>query len=212
MTMSLETYVDRLSSDPQERAILQAVARGLEGNPFASGGRGEAFLHQLIQPAERPDGTPLTPEESLEFMTSFGDAIGVPVDVVTPALYQIADVDLGDISTEAIEDQGLVDHLNDALRNDPAGLVKNPHAEKEYQTALTRLNNPRPEKSHWTNHDDARVAEIEAKYMRAEPGTHDWKQYWRGPLQAEYAGLLERKMAPQPMPTPEPVEPDVETE
>jgi hypothetical protein len=104
MIMGLETYVDRLTGDPQERAILRAVARGLEGNPFSAGGRGEAILHELVKAATRPDGTALSNEESLDYIVDFARTIGVPGDVVTPALYQIADVDFDEIPTEQIED------------------------------------------------------------------------------------------------------------
>jgi hypothetical protein len=37
---------------------------------------------------------------------------------------------------------------------------------------------------------DSRISEIEQKYMRASPGSAEWKTYWDKPMQEEYRGLL----------------------
>jgi len=196
-----DEFVDHLASNPAERLLLKEVARRLQDNPFAAaGGRLEAILDQLAQPAVKPDGSPFSGEESFAFITDFAGALGVPPDVVTPALFQIGDIDLEEIPTEQIEDAAVVAHLEEAMRVDIDGYAKSQHAQDEYRAALGRLNTPRPESSYWTDTDDRRLAEIEQKYMRAEPGSENWKAYWRGPLQAEYAGLLERKMAPLALP------------
>jgi hypothetical protein len=210
--MTYDQFIDRLSVDELDRAALREVARQLEGNPFMASSRLEGFLHQLAQPAVRPDGTELNGEESLEFMTSFAEACGVPADVVMPSLHAIGDVDFDSISTEQIEDQAALAHIDAARRADPDAYARSEYAQQEERAALERLTASRPGPAYTAEErarGDARIAEIEQKYMRAEPGSQDWRQYWRGPLQAEYAALLERKMAPQPMPEPEPVEPSV---
>jgi hypothetical protein len=142
-------------------------------------------------------------------MSDFAGALGVPADVVTPALHEIGDVDLDEIPIEAVEASGVVAHLEQAMRDDPDGYARSPNAQTAYAYALARLNPPRRESSYWTDTDDRRLVEIERKYMRAAPGSQQWRDYWSGPLQGEYADLLSRKMAPAALPEPEPaMEPD----
>jgi hypothetical protein len=200
-----DNFVDQLVSNPEDRLCLKAVASGLESNPFAAG-KIEAILHQLLQPAERPDGTRLTNEESLDFMSSWGsEALGIPADITAPALHAIGDIDFDEISTQEIEDAGLVEHVNASMKANPdAWLRASAEARKMHADALERLNAPKAEPSYWTDQDDARVMEIESKFMRAEPGSENWRQYYRGPVQSEYYELLTRKLAPEPLPEPEP--------
>jgi hypothetical protein len=203
MATQYDRLIDTLTTDPADRIALKAVASGLDTNPFAAG-RVEAIIHQLAQPAVKPDGTPFTGEESLAYMTDFATVIGIPPDVVTPALYGVGDVDIDEISTEAIEDQGLVDHVEASMKADPVAYSRSSQAQDEYRSALERLNTRQPESSYWTDTDDRRLTEIESKYMRAEPGSQAWREYWQGGLQAEYGDLLARKMAPPAMPAAEP--------
>jgi hypothetical protein len=210
-----DRLIDALATDVGDRLALRAIAARMDANPMTSS-RTEAVLRELARPAPEtwPDGREFTPQDCLDYATSFMEASGIPADLAFSSIEAVTDVSLDDVSTEQIEDQGLVDHVNEALRTDPGGLAKNPHAESEYRAAQARLNAPpRPDKgqTEWERERDAaRRAVIERDYMRAEPGSQAWKEYWKGPLQQELAEILERQTAPPPMPRPE-SEPEVDT-
>jgi hypothetical protein len=200
--MDHERLIRTLASDMADRAALRAVAAQMDSNPMTSS-RTEAVLRELARPAPEtwPDGRPFTQQDCLDYATSFMEASGIPGDLALLAIDAIADVSIDDVPTEQLEDQGLVDHLDEALRTDPGGLARNPDAEQEYQGALERLNAPRLAPAYTAEQrarDDARIAEIESRYMRAEPGSADWKAYWRNdsPMPGEYRQIQERRLAP----------------
>jgi hypothetical protein len=195
-----DRFIDRLTSDPVERSALMAVASTLDGNPFMAAGRAEAILQELARPAVKPDGTPFSGEESLAYMTDFAGAIGVPADVISPALRSIGDVDTDAIPTETIEDSAVIAHLEQAMRDDPDGWRKNEHAQQEYRAALERLNTPAVPDGTMTysSNDAGRRAEIE-QAMRTDGG----RAYWNNPgMQREYGEILQRQTAPLVPPEP----------
>jgi hypothetical protein len=200
-----DKFIDRLTVDPTDRAALRAVAAGMESNPMFAG-RAEAILQELARPAPEThaDGRQFTGEDCLAYAGSFMEAIGFPADMASSTLGAINQVDFDAISTQAIEDAGLVEHLDRAMRDDPDGYARSPDAQRAYAEALERLNAPRVEPSYWTDVDDRRLTEIERKHMRAAPGSQEWREYWQGPLHSEYGELLTRKMAPSAPPETEP--------
>jgi hypothetical protein len=73
-------------------------------------------------------------------MTDFADALGVPADVVTPALHRLGDIDIADIPTERIEDAGLVDHIDREMKTNPDGWLRaSPEVRQQYSDALVRI-------------------------------------------------------------------------
>jgi hypothetical protein len=174
----------------------------MESNPMFAR-KAEAILEELARPAVRPNGTVLSPEECLQYAGSFMEMVGIPADTASATLDLIGEVDFDSISTQAIEDAGFIQHVESAMRDDPSGYARNHDAQREYAEALERLNARQPEPSYWTDTDDRRLVEIERKHMCATPGSQEWRDYWQGPLQAEYADLLSRKMAPAALPAAE---------
>jgi len=205
-----DRLINTLTTDPLDQARLRALAAGMEAHPTLAS-RAEAILRELARPPAWPDGSEMSPQQCSAYCVDFLFTIGVPSGLISPLLELMDDASLDDVSTERIEDEAVVAHLEQAMKDDPAGYLKNPHAQKEYAAALERLNAPPPPgkgPTDWERQRDAeRCAVIERDYMRAEPGSPEWKEYWRGPLQQELAEILERQVAPVAMPEPEPERP-----
>jgi hypothetical protein len=116
------------------------LAAGMEHNPILNG-RAEAVLRELARPAVRPDGTAYSPEECLEYAADFMRMTGVPQDLVFPTLNLIGDA-VVETDVGRIEDAGIVQHVEDAMRGDVDGYFKSAHAQQEYGKALERLSVP----------------------------------------------------------------------
>jgi hypothetical protein len=190
-----DRYIDHLTANPADRAALRAVAAGMEDNPMFAG-RAEAILQELARPtpATHPDGREFTPEDALAYAISFAEVIGVPSDMASSTLAAIGDVDFDAISTQAIEDADLIQHVESAMRDDPSGYARNHDAQREYAEALERLNAPLvPDGTLiYSSRDADRRAEIE-QAMRTDGG----RPYWNSPaMQIEYGVILRRQTAP----------------
>jgi hypothetical protein len=190
-----DRYIDRLTADPRDRAALRAVADEMDANPMLAG-RAEAVLRELARPAPEThaDGREFTGEDCLAYAGSFMEAIGIPGNLASVTLQRLGEVDFDAVSTEMIEDAGLIQHVESAMRDDPDGYARNPDAQTAYAEALARLNTPAVPNGTmvYNSNDSGRRAEIEA-LMREDGG----RKYWNDQaVRREYSQILQRQTTP----------------
>jgi hypothetical protein len=201
--MDYDRLIDQLTPHPVDRLALRAVARAMADHPLLAG-RAEAVVRELARPAVRPDGAPYTPEECLAYAADFMQAIGIPGSLAAPVLGFIGEVDMDSVPDEAIEDEGVVSHVEAAMREDggPDRYFRSPEAQRQYGEALARLNAPQEAaqmpprtRAYEREQADVDIAAYE-RMMRDEPG-----KYWGdADAQRNYRAAIERRLAADALP------------
>jgi hypothetical protein len=207
LRQELQEHTKKMSAEPGSAAWK---AYWKEGGAEAYRVALERLQSYTDEPAAAPEPGPAQPAAVPEQLMG---AIGIPADLASPTLELIANATLDGTSTEAIEDQALVDHVEASMKADPAAYFRSTDAQREYAESLARLNAPQRATGpgygeEARSADTRRRGEIE-QAMRTDGG----KPYWSSPLmQKEYGEILARQTAPPPMPAQEPEsEPELES-
>jgi hypothetical protein len=142
MPHRLDHVIDKLFSSDADRALARAWAAKLDADGLRV--RAEALIREAASTAKRIDGSEMTKEQALDYLSDYAKTIGVPEHQISSSVSWLVggDPDPGaapsDTEIERRMARQEADRIEEVMRSDPQKYWRSADMQQKYRDALER--------------------------------------------------------------------------
>jgi hypothetical protein len=142
MPHRLDHVIDKLFTSDADRALARAWAAKLDADGL--GNRTEALIREAASTAKRIDGSEMSKEQALDYLSDFAKTIGVPEHQVASSVSWLAEGEPGpgaapsDSEIERRMARQEADKIEEVMRSDPQRYWRSQDMQNKYRDALER--------------------------------------------------------------------------